>query len=109
MAGVLRIIERCLGCGAEREVDLSQRWPTFPCPGVRLDAPRSHERNRLGVCPECAERLVEPVYTVSDFDRQLGFRSYLRRTSKVRLGPSEPFVTAVRRSAKAMRLKVSQT
>jgi hypothetical protein len=103
----IRVIERCLGCGTEREVDLSPRWPTVPCPGLR---PSDGEgRNRMGVCPACAPLIEEPVHTVGDFDCQLGQRSYLTTTSKVRLGQSEPFVCALRRSAKAMRLKVSQT
>jgi hypothetical protein len=107
MARFIRVIERCLGCGTEREVDLSPRWPTVPCPGLR---PSDGEgRNQMGVCPVCAPLITDPVHTVGDFDRQLGIASYLTLTSKVRLGPSEPFLGALRRSAKAMRLKVRQT
>jgi hypothetical protein len=108
MGKVIRVIERCLGCGTEREVDMgSPRWPTVWCPGLGLDYPE--RRNRMGVCPDCSEKITEPVHTVGDFDRQLGRESYLTLTSKVRLGPSEPFLGALRRSAKARRLKVSQT
>ncbi len=103
---VVRVRERCLGCGATREVDLSPRWPTVPCPGLR---PCDGEgRNRMGVCPVCAPRITEPVHTVGDFDSQLGGVSYLSVTSKVRLGPDEPFVPALWRSSRAMWLKVSQ-
>jgi hypothetical protein len=108
MGKIIRMIERCLGCGTERELDIGlPRWSTVQCPGLRPSD--SVYRDQMGLCPECAALVTEPVCTVGDFDGQLGRVSYLTETSKVRLGKSEPFVGALRRSAKAMRLKVSQT
>lgn len=95
-------IERCYGCKKERELsEPHDPWPQVPAPGAfPFDPLRS---NRLGLCPECAEKIKYPIITVEDFHKQLGFESYFFKKSPVRIDPKMPFWFAFRLCVDALK------
>jgi len=102
---VVGIWERCIGCGDRREVDTSPPWPVVDVPGFAPDRGVGR-RGKMSFCHRCAGRITEPLYTVGDLQRQLGHRPWLRMSTKLRLGESEPLLGAIFRRHRAKKLRV---
>lgn len=96
MPKVVAILQRCLGCGVQRDCEKEPEWQT-----VRVEY-QDHKRP-MGFCDECHHMLVkrrsvmaqnDPIYTrVSELDRALGKKSWLHAQLAVHAPVSTKFMT----------------